>query len=178
MPAGAGHLTVRAAIPGDIPGITGIYAHAVKYGRGTFELEAPGEDEMAERQAALTAAGYPYLVAAAGSDTLGFAYASAYRPRPAYSSTVECSVYVHEDAQGHGVGRALMTRLIAETEAGGHRQMVAVIGDSANVASIALHQALGFVLVGTLRSVGWKHGQWVDTVLMQRALGAGATAPR
>lgn len=171
-------LVVRDAHAGDLPAITAIYAHAVRYGRGTFELEPPDEQEMGVRQAELLAGGYPYLVAESGGRPLGYAYASRYRPRPAYAGTVECSVYVHEEAQGRGVGRALLQALILEAEARGYRQMVAIIGDSANVASVALHRALGFHLVGTLRSVGWKHGVWLDTVLMQRALGAGDTAPR
>lgn len=179
MPAAdASGLVVRDAHAGDVPAITTIYAHAVKYGRGTFELEPPDQQEMGARQAELLAGGYPYLVAESGGQVLGYAYAGRYRPRPAYAGTVECSVYVHEDAQGRGVGRALLQELISQAEARGYRQMVAVIGDSANVASVALHQALGFHLVGTLRSVGWKHGQWLDTVLMQRMLGVGDTEPR
>lgn len=170
--------SLRACEARDIDAITAIYRHAVLHGRATFELEPPEAEEMAGRREALVAAGYPYIVAEIGDDVVGYAYASAYRPRPAYGATVENSVYVKESHHGRGIGRALLQRLIAEAEARGFRQMVAVIGDSANAASIRLHESLGFRHVGTLRSVGWKHQRWLDTVLMQRALGAGDDAPR
>ncbi|MFC6216887.1 GNAT family N-acetyltransferase, partial [Fodinicurvata halophila] len=128
-------------------------------------------------RAALLAAGYPHIVALRDGAVIGFAYAGAYRPRPAYAGTVESSVYVSADTRGGGVGRALLSQLVAECAARDFRQMVAVIGDSANRASIALHEAMGFTLVGTFRSVGWKHGRWLDTVLMQRALGLGDGQP-
>lgn len=159
----------------DIAAIAAIYGHAVRHGCATFELEAPDEREMASRREALLAAGYSYVVAEIGGEIAGYAYASAYRPRPAYGGTVENSVYVKESFQRRGVGRALLERLIAEVEARGFRQMVAVIGDSANRPSVRLHESVGFQMVGTLRSVGWKHNRWLDTVLMQRALGHGDT---
>jgi L-amino acid N-acyltransferase YncA len=168
---------LRPCEPGDVPQITAIYAHAVRHGRASFELEPPDRTEMERRRDALVGAGYPYLVAEVGRAVLGYAYAGAYRPRPAYSGTVENSVYVAAAHQGRGLGRLLLARLIEEAERRGLRQMVAVIGDSANLASIRLHESLGFTHVGTLRSVGWKHERWLDTVLMQRALGIGDGAP-
>ncbi len=168
---------LRDSTRADIEAITAIYGRAVLNGRGSFELDPPGETEMAARWAALAEAGSPYLVAEANGRLAGYAYAGAYRPRPAYGATVENSVYVHEDFRGKGLGRTLMVRLIAEAEARGYRQMVAVIGDSANHPSIRLHEGLGFHHVGTLRSVGWKHERWLDTVLMQRSLGMGDDVP-
>lgn len=161
----------------DLPAVTAIYAHAVTTGRASFELDPPDEAEMGRRRAALVAGGYPYLVAARAGVVVGYAYAGAYRTRPAYRGTVENSVYVRPDQAGRGLGRRLLARLIDEAEAAGFRQMVAVIGDSRNAASIALHAALGFRHVGVLTSVGWKHGTWLDTVLMQRALGPGDRRP-
>ena len=130
---------------------------------------------MATRQKMLLDGGFPYLVADAGGVVAGYAYAGPYRPRIAYRYTVEDSVYVHPRAQRRGIGRLLLTELIAQAEARGFRQMVAVIGDSAQLPSIELHQALGFSPVGTLANIGFKHGRWLDSVLMQRALGDGAT---
>jgi len=171
-------IVLRPSTPGDIPAITAIYGREVREGRSSFELDAPDETEMTARRERLVSAGYPYLVATVRGEVAGYAYAGAYRPRPAYAGTVENSIYVHRDFHGRGIGRLLLRRLIAEAEAGGFRQMVAVIGDSANRASIALHASQGFESVGTLRSVGWKHGVWLDSVLMQRPLGPGDTAPR
>ena len=171
-------LTLRRCEPGDIPAITAIYADSVLHGLASFELDPPSEDEMTVRWRALLSAGYPYLVAEQAGAILAYAYASPYRPRPAYGGTVENSVYVRKDCQGKGIGSLLLQRLIAEAETAGFRQMVAVIGDSANTGSIRLHERLGFRLVGTLRSVGWKHRQWLDTVLMQRTLGDGDLSPR
>jgi phosphinothricin acetyltransferase len=131
---------------------------------------------MARRRGALLEAGYPYLVAERGGEVVGYAYASAYRPRAAYRDTVENSVYLRPDAVGRGTGSLLLAALIEACEARGYRQMIAVVGGSANVASIRLHERHGFRLVGTLRSVGHKHGSWLDTVLLQRTLGAGDTA--
>lgn len=162
----------------DIPAITRIYGHAVRHGSASFEIEAPTEAEMARRRQALLDAGYPYLVVERDGQVLGYAYASAYRARPAYGATVENSVYVDEAAQGQGLGRLLMQALIDHCTAGGWRQMVAVIGDSANTGSRRLHEATGFRLVGVLQSIGFKHGRWLDTVLMQRALGPGDALPR
>ena len=171
-------MIVRSCEPTDIPAITAIYRDAVVTGTASFELDAPDEAEMAGRRARLLAGRYPYLVAEIDGSLAGYAYAGEYRARPAYRGTVENSVYVAGTARGRGVGRILLDALVIAAAAGGFRQMVAVIGDSANLASVALHAAAGFDHIGTLRSVGWKHGRWLDTVLMQRALGPGDTAPR
>jgi len=168
---------IRAAGPDHVPAITRIYAHAVRHGTASFEIEPPDEAEMEQRRRPLMDSGYPYLVAERGADIVGFAYAAPYRPRLAFRWSVEDSIYVAPEVHRQGLGRALLTRLISECEARGFRQMVAVIGDSAQLPSIALHRALGFHTVGTLENVGFKFGRWLDTVLMQRALGEGATAP-
>ena len=166
---------IRPAGAADIPAITRIYAHAVRHGTASFELEPPDEAEMARRQQALLAGGYPYLAAVADGSVLGYAYAGAYRARPAYRFSVEDSVYVAPQAQRRGIGRVLLDRLIDEAETRGFRQMIAVIGDSAQTASIELHRAAGFRLIGAIENVGFKFDRWLDTVLMQRALGAGNT---
>jgi phosphinothricin acetyltransferase len=170
-------LRIRPATDADVPAIAAIYADAVTHGTASFELEAPDDAEMARRRRAVIEGGYPYLVAERGQELLGYAYAGAYRTRPAYRSTVEDSVYVAPAAQGEGVGRALLSTLIAECEARDFRLMVAVIGDRASTGSIKLHEALGFAHVGALEPVGYKHGRWLGTVLMQRVLGPGATTP-
>jgi L-amino acid N-acyltransferase YncA len=153
--------------------ITGIYAEAVRHGTASFEIDPPDSDEMLRRYRALASGGFPYLVAEGAGAVVGFAYAGPYRMRPAYRWTVEDSVYVAAPAQRRGVGRALLAALIAESEVKGFRQMIAVIGDSAQAPSMALHRAAGFRSVGTLESVGFKFGRWLDSVLMQRALGPG-----
>ena len=168
---------LRAAKPGDISEITRIYAHAVRHGTASFELDAPDITEMTGRYQAMVATGYPYLVAQRAGELLGFAYAGPYRMRPAYKWTVEDSVYVAPQLQRHGVGSALLRRLVELSESKGYRQMIAVIGNSANAGSIELHRALGFHMVGTLANTGFKFGRWLDTVLMQRSLGPGAAAP-
>jgi phosphinothricin acetyltransferase len=168
-------MLLRPATPADIAAITRIYAHAVRHGTASFELEPPDEAEMARRQGALLAGSFPYLVAEADGLVVGYAYAGPYRARPAYRFTVEDSIYLAPDAQGRGIGRALLHRLIDESVTRGYRQMIAVIGDSAQTASIALHQAAGFRLVGRFESVGFKFDRWLDSVLMQKALGNGAT---
>jgi L-amino acid N-acyltransferase YncA len=168
-------IPIRPAAWHDIPTITRIYDHAVRHGTASFELEPPDEAEMRRRMGDLVGRGYPYLVAELDGGVAGYAYAGPYRTRPAYRWSVEDSVYIAPQMQRRGIGRALLDRLIAESEARGFRQMIAVIGDSAQTASITLHEATGFRLVGTLASVGFKHERWLDSVLMQRALGAGAT---
>jgi phosphinothricin acetyltransferase len=170
-------LLIRAATPADIPAISRIYGHAVRHGTATFELEPPDEAEMMRRMRALLDAGYPYLVAESNGAVDGYAYAGAYRTRPAYRFSVENSIYVAPDAHRRGIGRALLDRLIAESESRGYRLMIAVIGDKAQTPSIELHRAAGFRLVGALEGVGYKFDRWLDTVLMQRALGKGASAP-
>jgi L-amino acid N-acyltransferase YncA len=171
-------LTLRPGEPHDMPAVCAIYAHHVRHGLATFEIEPPAEDEMARRRKNVLAGGYPYIVAECDGAVLGYAYASAYRLRPGYRHTVENSVYIQHDRVGRGIGSRLLDRLIAECETRGFRQMIAVIGDSGNLASITLHHRAGFQRVGTFRSCGFKLGRWVDTVLMQRALGPGdATMP-
>ncbi len=168
------NIVIRPARPADVHDITAIYSHAVEHGTASFEIEPPSEAEMATRQKMLLDGGFPYLVADAGGVIAGYAYAGPYRPRIAYRYTVEDSVYVHPRAARRGIGRMLLTELIAQAQARGFRQMVAMIGDSAQLPSIELHRALGFSKVGTLEQIGFKHGRWLDSVLMQRALGEGA----
>jgi len=164
-------------LPGDIAAITRIYADAVIHGTASFELEPPDQGEMARRQSALLAKRFPYLVAELDGAIAGFAYAGPYRDRRAYDWCVEDSIYIAPELHRRGIGRLLLTRLIAESEALGFRQMIGVIGDSANTASVAVHAACGFRLIGAFQSIGYKHGRWLDTVLMQRALGTSDTAP-
>jgi L-amino acid N-acyltransferase YncA len=171
-------VTVRRAEVRDLTGIHAIYAHAVTHGTASFELEPPPLAEMHKRFAAIVDGGFPYLVAEGEGRVLGYAYANAYRPRPAYRFTVEDSIYIAHDAQRRGVGQALLVELLRVSEAAGYRQMIAVIGDSAQHASIGLHRRHGFTFSGTVHAVGYKHGRWLDSVLMQRPLGAGdTTAP-
>jgi L-amino acid N-acyltransferase YncA len=169
-------IAIRPAGPADIPAITRIYAEAVRVGTASFELEPPDEAEMTQRHSALIDGGFPYVVAETAGAVAAYAYAGPYRPRPAYRWTLEDSVYIAPQMHRRGIGRMLLDRLIADSEARGFRQMIAVIGDSANIPSIALHRAAGFRLVGTHNDVGFKFGRWLDSVLMQRALGPGAGA--
>jgi phosphinothricin acetyltransferase len=168
-------LIIRACETGDLAEITAIYRDAVLTGTASFEIDPPDLAEMTRRRQTLLDGGYPYLVAEAEHHVVGYAYAGLYRARLAYRSTVENSVYVARPARGKGLARQLLSRLIEECTARGFRQMIAVIGDSGNDASIRLHEAADFTHVGVLRSVGWKHGRWLDTVLMQRVLGDGDT---
>ena len=170
-------VTIRPAAPEDLPAITAIYAHAVRTGTATFELDPPDLNEMTRRYRALMDGNSPYLVATSGSGVAGYAYAGSYRPRPAYRFTVENSIYLAPASQRRGVGTALLKELIVRSEKIGFRQMIAVIGDSANAASIALHARAGFEMVGTHPDVGFKFGRWLDSVLMQRQLGEGAKTP-
>jgi phosphinothricin acetyltransferase len=165
---------IRPATPADIPAITEIYAEAVNHGTATFELTPPDAGEMRRRFEALRDGNFPYLVAEADGRIAGYAYAGPYRARPAYRFTVENSIYLSPASHRRGLGFALLTELIAQCEARGCRQMIAVIGDSANAASIGLHARAGFDMIGTHRDVGFKFGRWLDSVLMQRALGEGA----
>lgn len=176
--ARSGHqILVRDAAEVDMAAIQAIYAQHVLQGLATFEEVPPSVDELTTRRATVLSLDLPYLVAAIDGRVVGYCYASAYRPRPAYRHTVEDSVYVAEGFAGRGIGTVLLATLIERCEAGPWRQMLAVIGNSGNAESIALHRRLGFEPAGTLKSVGFKLGQWVDTVLMQRALGLGDTAP-
>ena len=171
------NVSIRAATAADIPAIARIYAHAVRHGTASFELEPPDEAEMTRRQRALLDGDYPYLVAEADGAVMGYAYAGPYRTRPAYRYTVENSIYIAPEAQRRGIGRILLDRLIAESEARGYRLMIAIIGDSAQAPSIELHRAAGFKMVGVFEAVGYKFDRWLDSVLMQRPLGKGSTAP-
>ena len=168
-------LEIRPTTATDLPAITEIYAHEVRQGTATFELVPPDLAEMTRRFRALIDGGFPYIVAVIDGGVVGYAYASSYRPRPAYRFTVENSVYLRRAIHRRGIGRQLLERLIAECEMCGFRQMIAVIGDSANAGSIGVHTRCGFQMIGTHPDVGFKFGRWLDTVMMQRALGDGAT---
>jgi len=168
-------MIVRPSTDADLPAIAEIYGWNVLHGLGTFEEEPPAVAEMARRRAAVLERGLPYLVAERDGQVLGYAYAGPFRPRAAYRYTVEDSVYVSPSAVGQGVGKALLTALIAGCETLGLRQLVAVIGDSGNAASVALHTALGFQTIGVAPAMGFKFGRWVDLVWMQRPLNGGGT---
>jgi L-amino acid N-acyltransferase YncA len=171
-------LLIRDSLAKDVPAITAIYGHAVLHGNASFELDPPDLADMARRREALLAAGFPYLVAEDDAGRIvGYSYAGIYCPRPGYRFTVENSVYVAPDCQGQGIGRALLPPLITRCEQACFRLMVAVIGDSANLASIRLHESCGFRHAGLLPAIGWKHGRWLDSVLMVRPLGPGASEP-
>jgi len=167
-------LEIRPATVADLPFITEIYEHAVRYGTATFELIPPDLAEMKRRFGALMDGGFPYLVAIVEGRVVGYAYASPYRPRPAYRFTVENSVYLQPAVHRRGIGLQLLQKLIDECEPRGYRQMIAVIGDSANAGSIGVHSRCGFQMIGTHPNVGFKFGRWLDTVMMQRGLGEGA----
>jgi phosphinothricin acetyltransferase len=176
LPSG---VALRAATAADAEAAAAIYAHHVRTGTASFEIDPPDAAEMERRWGDVTSRGLPYLVAEADGEVIGFAYAGPYRPRPAYRFTVEDSIYMHRNACGRGIGRALLAALIDASERAGARQMLAVIGDSANAASIGVHRALGLAPVGTIVAAGWKFERWLDVVVMQRGLGAAATtAPR
>jgi L-amino acid N-acyltransferase YncA len=166
-------LEIRPTAAADLPAITEIYRHAVLYGTATFELIPPDIAEMTRRFGALMDDGFPYFVAALEGRVIGYAYAGAYRPRPAYRFTVENSVYLQPAIHRRGIGLQLLQRLIAECETRGYRQMIAVIGDSANAGSVGVHTKCGFQMIGTHPGVGFKFGRWLDTVMMQLALGEG-----
>ncbi|MBB4131660.1 MULTISPECIES: GNAT family N-acetyltransferase [unclassified Xanthomonas] len=167
---------LRAVRDADIPAITAIYAEQIA-GFNTYEYSAPSSAELHARMRAIVDAGYPYLVAEHDGAVVGYAYASAYRARAGYRWTVENSIYLAADMQGRGIGKALLGELIARCEQRGDRQMIAVIGDASNQASLRLHERFGFRTVGVFTGIGRKHGRWLDGVQMQRALGSGDTAP-
>ena len=170
-------IAIRPAVLVDIPAITRIYVQAVLHGTASFELTPPDEAEMTRRMQALLDGGFPYIVAENGGAILGYAYAGPYRTRPAYRFTVENSVYVAHDSHRRGVGKALLQALIDACTEKGFRLMVAVIGDSKQAASIGLHEDAGFKHVGVFENIGYKFDGWLDSVLMQRALGPGASKP-
>jgi phosphinothricin acetyltransferase len=170
-------IAVRDCAEADLVAVQAIYAHHVLHGLASFEIEPPSQEEIARRWRAVRDGGFPYLVAERGREIVGYAYAGPYRTRPGYRYTAENSVYVRADCAGQGIGGLLLAELIVRCEAAGLRQLIAVIGDSANAASIQLHRRAGFETVGTFGSVGYKFDRWVDTVLMQRSLGRGDAAP-
>ncbi len=171
--APAADIVIRDVADADMPIVQAIYAHHVLHGLASFEVQPPDLQEMIRRRDAIRAGGYPYRVAVVDGTVKGYAYASQFRPRPAYAHTVENSVYVADGAHRRGIGRKLLADLIDKCTALGFRQMVAVIGDSGNAPSIGVHAALGFRHAGTMKSCGFKFGRWVDTVVMQRPLGDG-----
>lgn len=170
-------LLIRPSRDDDLEAITAAYAWNVEHGTGTFELTPPSREEMTRRREDVLGKGLPWLVAERGGAVLGFAYANLFRPRPAYRYALEDSIYLAPAAQRQGAGRLMLAELIARCEAWGARQMIAVIGDSANAASIGVHRACGFRVIGLMRSSGWKFEQWRDVVLMQRPLGPGDQEP-
>jgi L-amino acid N-acyltransferase YncA len=170
-------MLIRPAHDDDIPAIQAIYAYWVAHGTASFEIDAPSIDEMAKRRADVLGKALPYLAAEHDGRIVGYAYANWFRPRPAYRFCVENSIYVHQDVHRAGVAKLLLSELISRCEQAGARQMIAVIGDSANASSIGFHAAMGFEKIGVIRSSGWKFNRWLDTVLMQRNLGVGNQSP-
>ncbi len=173
----AADCTIRDATEADLPSVRSIYAHHVSNGTGTFEEEAPDLGEMVRRWREVRGRGFPWLVAECRGQVVGYAYANWFRVRSAFRHTCEDSVYLAPDWGGRGLGTRLLGSLVERCEVAGARQMLAVIGDSANLASIRVHARLGFVRIGVMRSVGLKFGRWLDVVMMQRALGPGDAAP-
>lgn len=168
-------MDIRPATLADMPEIQSIYAHHVLTGTGTFEEDPPSVEDMTDRFRHGTDQGWVWLVAADATGVLGYAYYTQFRDRSAYRYAAENSVYVRQDVRGQGVGKALVAALLEQAQAGGFRQMIAVIGDSENTGSIGVHASLGFRIVGTLQAAGIKFGRWIDVVFMQKALGAGAS---
>lgn len=165
--------TIRNCTRDDMAAVTAIYAHHVLHSSGTFELDPPSQAEINARREEVLGRGLPWLIAEAGGKVLGYAYCNWFRPRPAYRYAAEDSIYLAAEAQGQGLGRALLSELLVRAEQAGMRKMVAVIGDTSNHSSIGLHRACGFRHAGTLRSTGWKFERWLDTVLMEIPLGLG-----
>jgi len=169
-------LLIRPSTPADLPAITAIYGWNVLNGTGTFELDPPDEPEMARRRDDVLSKGLPWLVVLRDGVVLGYAYANHFRPRKAYRFCLEDSVYLAPEAKGQGLGKLLLAELLGRCEAAGARQMLAVIGDSANLGSIGVHRTLGFEHIGVMKAAGWKFDQWRDVVIMQKALGLGQTS--
>lgn len=168
---------IRPSRDEDIAAITAIYGHHVLTGTGTFEIDPPSQADMAARRADVLAKGLPYLVAEQDQQVVGFAYCNWFRPRAAFRFSAEDSIYMAPEAQGQGLGRALLAELCARAERAGIRKMIAVIGDSANAGSVGLHSGLGFTHTGVVTSCGWKFERWLDMVLMEKVLGVGDTCP-
>ena len=168
---------IRPSTDADIAAITAIYAHHVLHGTGTFEIDPPTSADMSARRADVLGKNLPWLVAEADGQVIGYAYANWFKPRPAYRFSAEDSVYLAADTHGKGIGRALLAELAARCEASGVRKLIAVIGDSANAGSVGVHRSVGFEPVGVLKACGWKFDRWLDVVLMEKTLGAGASTP-
>ncbi len=168
---------IRPSRDEDLDAITRIYAHHVLHGTGTFETTPPTRDEMAGRRADVLGKGLPWLVIEVDGQVMGYAYGNWFKPRPAYRYSVEDSIYMAPESAGKGLGKLLLTELLAQCERAGVRKVMAVIGDSANAGSIGVHKALGFEQVGVVQSCGWKFGRWLDIVLMQKSIGQGDSAP-
>lgn len=168
---------IRPSTEQDVVAITAIYRDHVLHGTGTFEIEPPTAADMSARRADVLAKGLPYLVVEDAGQVLGFAYCNWFKPRPAYRFSAEDSIYMSTTAHRQGLGRALLAELSARAERAGVRKLIAVIGDSANTASVGLHQALGFSQVGTIAACGWKFDRWLDIVLMEKPLGLAHTRP-
>jgi L-amino acid N-acyltransferase YncA len=170
-------LLIRPSTSADVSAIAAIYGWNVLNGTGTFELDPPGDAEMARRRDDVLDRGLPWLVAERAGEVLGYAYANQFRPRPAYRFCLEDSIYLAPAARGQGLGKLLLAELMSQCQARGARQMLAVIGDSANAGSIGVHRALGFEQTGVMKSAGWKFDRWLDVVVMQRGLGQGDSVP-
>lgn len=171
------HSIIRPSLEADIPAIQTIYAHHVLHGTGTFETEPPTVADMTARRADVLGKNLPYLVLEQAGRVVGFAYANWFKPRPAYRFSVEDSIYMAHDASGQGLGKLLLTELLTQLERAGIRKSMAVIGDSENKGSIGVHRACGFTMIGTVKSCGWKFGQWCDIVMMEKTLGLGDSTP-
>ena len=169
--------TIRPSTEDDIPAISAIYAHHVLTGTGTFETTPPTEDDMRNRRADVLAKGLPYLVAEIEGKVAGFAYCNWFKPRPAYRFSAEDSIYLAPEAHGKGLGKLLLTELMAQAERCGVRKLIAVIGDSANAGSIGVHTSCGYAQVGVIAACGWKFDRWLDIVLMEKAIGTGHNTP-
>jgi phosphinothricin acetyltransferase len=168
---------IRPSSEEDMVAVTAIYAHHVRHGSGSFEIEPPSLQDMLARRAEVLGRGLPWLVLEDSGKVIGYAYCNWFRPRPAYRFAAENSIYLADGVQGLGLGRALLSELLARAEQAGMRKMIAVIGDTANSSSIGLHLSLGFTHIGTLVATGWKFGRWLDTVLMEKKLGWGDQLP-
>ena len=168
---------IRPSRDEDIASITAIYAHHVLNGTGTFEIDPPSVADMTVRRADVLSKGLPYIVAEDAGQVIGYAYCTWFKPRPAYRFSAEDSIYLAPGVHGKGIGRALLAELAAQAERVGIRKLIAVIGDSSNAGSVGVHRSLGFEHVGILKSCGWKFDQWLDVVLMEKALGPGDSTP-
>jgi L-amino acid N-acyltransferase YncA len=168
---------IRASLELDMASITSIYAHHVLTGTGTFEMDPPSQIEMGHRRADVLSRGLPYLVLEHAGQVAGFAYCNWFKPRPAYRFSAENSIYMSQDFSRKGLGKALLSELMTQSQRAGLRKLIAIIGDSSNEGSIGLHRECGFLPVGTLHDCGWKFDRWLDVVIMEKSLGQGSSAP-